>query len=336
MPGPDSSSLEAFVSRLQGLSKTEVATPQAQLGQAGPEEAPESSDEPSQQEATAEEATEEASSEEEGISTFEELAEQLGADVDALQDLEIGLKVNGKEHRTKLRDALAQFQIDGATKERLEEAKRYESEVKSRRGELEDSYAEKLSNLEGLMSMTQQVLVGNVDEELKKIESLRADDPQEYFAKRMEIEDRQRAFNDISSKYQQEVSKQLEKVNEELRKDIGKHIPEWKDHATMQNENRQLDEYLLAQGFTTKQIKSVVDPKAVSLLRKAMLYDSAKKTASKLTGKAKSKLKLASASPPDRRPSTLKSRNLQAAKEKLRKTGSLDAFAQFYKQSRST
>lgn len=329
MPGPGS--LDAFAEKYQSL-----------MGNSPPEESPEQvpaappSEEPSQQDTSAtEQSAEETTGEEAGISSFEELAEHYGVDVDDLQELEIGLKVNGQEHRTKLKDALASFQIDTAAEERLKDAKQQIEEAKSRRKELETSFEERGQRLDGLMAMARQALAGNVEEELKGIEGLRTEDPQEYFSKRMEIEDRQKKLNAVESEYQRLINEHVTKARDELRRTIPEHIPEWRDSATMQNESRKLDDYMLGQGFTSQQINALIDPKAIALVRKAMLFDAGKKVAKKVSDNAKPKLKLAGATPPERRASTSRTKAFQKAKDDLKKTGSLNAFAQFYKQSRS-
>lgn len=331
MPEQPQSSLAAFAESYKSLmggtpplEQGEVPTPEKESQD--PQEAP--------QEATAEQPkAEDEQSDDEAISSFDDLAASLGVDRDALEDLSITLKVNGNPVETKLRDALARFQIDEAAKDRLQDAKQQEAAVKARKEEMERDYGGRLQELGTLVGIARQTLGGSVEKELQELEKQREDlDSTEYYVRKAQIRERGEQVQALEQQYQQAWVEHMNKARDELRRTLPDHIPEWRDSSTREAELKRMDEYLLGQGFTSEQIGTVLDPKAINLVRKAMLYDDGKKAVKGV--KAKSQIRLAGSKPPERRSSTVNRKQLEAKKDVLKKAGTVRAFADLYKEMR--
>lgn len=262
-------------------------------------------------------AAEEAETEGEAeIQSLDELVQGLGwgDDATALDSLTLRHKVNGEIRETTLGDALSNFRRGLAADSRLEDAKRMTGELAAERERYKTEHTEKLRDLDTGLAMVEQLLVGD-REALSKLDP---DDP-DYTRQRWALEDRAKQVQDMRAKISQHVQKAMDEARVESRKRLPDLIPEWASQSTMQEELRQLDNFLLKRGFSQQEVASIVDPKAVALVRDAMLYSQAKAGASKVKEKVKPTLRI---SKPGARQDAEQQRSLKLndQMQRLRKT----------------
>ena len=109
---------------------------------------------------------------------------------------------------------------------------------------------------------------------------LKAENPVQYLVERNEFQERrlereqaERRVADLQNQLQkqQEFEQQQRLENESQR--LQELIPEWQDNETANREREALKLYGTSQGYSEQELGQVTDSRAVSILRKAMLYD---------------------------------------------------------------
>ena len=223
------------------------------------------------------------------------LAEELGLDADKLilsedGEIQIQLKVNGKDEVVGLKEAIAGTQFHKANDEKArvlaEERKSFESE----RANVAQQYAEQLQQIRGLGEMLQNKLT----QDFQGIdwEALRRADPAEWVAKQREFEIRNQELHQAGQMLgqqmraeqehytQREAQERASVLSSERELMIGNN-PTWRDQEVMKNELSSIVEYARSSGFDDEELSDVIHSRHVEVLKKAMLYDQGQTVASK-------------------------------------------------------
>ena len=123
-----------------------------------------------------------------------------------------------------------------------------------------------------------------------QMNELRVNDPAEYAlalterdraqaqlkSRKDELKDEyQKLMNAQNQKFQAKQAENLQRAYQAL----PQFIPEWSDEKVATQEKSQLIKYGLGEGYTEQELSSLVDPRVVRSLRKAMLYDAQQKSA---------------------------------------------------------
>lgn len=232
----------------------------------------------------------EAQSPDEGAAAEEELsadadavddetdAEQseLGEDTEEQEQPQVfSVKVDGKEVEVTLDELQKGYSrtqdYTRKTQQIAEVRKQTEAELSAVRAEREQ-YAQLLSALE---SQVQQVAQPNID-----WDRLYQEDPIEWVRQREVMRDNQDKAAAIQSEKQrlaqlsqQEQAQFMQQKLQQEQEALLAAIPDWKDAKKAQAEKALLVEFGQKIGFTPDELKSVVDHRAVLMLRKAALYD---------------------------------------------------------------
>lgn len=109
---------------------------------------------------------------------------------------------------------------------------------------------------------------------------LKTENPVQYLVERNEFQERrlereqaERRVTDLQNQLQQQQQfEQQQRLESEAQK-LQEIIPEWQDNETANREREALKVYGSTQGYSEQELGSVTDSRAVSILRKAMLYD---------------------------------------------------------------
>jgi len=109
---------------------------------------------------------------------------------------------------------------------------------------------------------------------------LKAENPVQYLVERNEFQERrlereqaERRVAELQAQLQkQQEFEQQQRLESEAQK-LQELIPEWQDNETANREREALKVYGTTQGYSEQELGSVTDSRAVSILRKAMLYD---------------------------------------------------------------
>ena len=232
----------------------------------------------------------EAQSPEEGAAAEEELstdadavddetdAEQSELDEDTEEQEQpqvFSVKVDGKEVEVTLDELQKGYSrtqdYTRKTQQIAEVRKQTEGELQAVRAEREQ-YAQLLSALE---AQVQQVAQPNID-----WDRLYQEDPIEWVRQREVMRDNQDKAAAIQSEKQrlnqlsqQEQAQFMQQKLQHEQEALLAAIPDWKDAKKAQAEKALLVEFGQKIGFTPDELKSVVDHRAVLMLRKAALYD---------------------------------------------------------------
>ena len=185
------------------------------------------------------------------------------------------VKVDGKEVEVTLDELQKGYSrtqdYTRKTQQIAEVRKQTEAELQAVRAEREQ-YAQLLSALE---AQVQQVTQPNID-----WDRLYQEDPIEWVRQREVMRDNQEKAAAIQSEKQrlaqlsqQEQAQFMQQKLQHEQEALLAAIPDWKDAKKAQAEKALLVEFGQKIGFTPDELKSVVDHRAVLMLRKAALYD---------------------------------------------------------------
>lgn len=192
-----------------------------------------------------------------------------------------------------------------------------------------DQYAQKLVQLDQLLQQQEP--------QEPNWEHLRATDPIEFAAQWADYQRRQQFRQQVEiekqavmQRQQQEQMVQMQQQLEQGRQWLAEAIPEWKDAEKAKAERAALKAYGKRAGYSDEELSQVADPRAVVLLRKAMLFDKMQEKRGQIKPSKKTKtpvLKPGTASTP----SAKKTSDLVRAKQRLAKTGKVSDAANLFK-----
>lgn len=185
------------------------------------------------------------------------------------------VKVDGKEVEVTLEELQKGYSrtqdYTRKTQQIAEARKQTEAELQAVRAEREQ-YAQLLGALE---AQVQQATQPNID-----WDTLYREDPIEYVRQREVMRENKEKAEAIQSEQQrlaylsqQEQAQFMQQKLQQEQEALLAAIPDWKDAKKAQAEKALLVEFGQKIGFTPEELKSVVDHRAVLMLRKAALYD---------------------------------------------------------------
>jgi len=230
------------------------------------------------------------------------LAGELGLDADKLSlsedgEILVNLKVNGKDQKIDLKEAISQTQFGKANDEKArtlaDERKTFESE----RVQVAQEYSQQLQQIRGLGELLQSKLT----QEFQNIDwdRLRVTDPGEWTAKQREFEIRNQELQQAgqmlgqqmqiekSRESQQEAQWRQQTLQSERAQMIEKN-PSWHDEERMKGDLSKIIDYARSNGFADDELSDVIHSRHVEVLKKAWLYDQGKTVANKKVKKAPS------------------------------------------------
>lgn len=285
----------------------------------------ETSDEGAQEEAEA------------SYSSFSDLAEALGWEVDRLYDLEASTKIDGKEGKAKFRDLLKSYQLEGHLNQKL---MTHADEKKAFETERQNYLTERQSQIQQLQRV-QQIAVRLLDGEFAgtKWDDLATTDPVTFNAKKVDYQHRKEAIQYLDNLIAQEESAAKQKADaqqaaylDEQRKLLETKVPEWNDKAKRDKDVADMAAtFSEAYGITEADLKAIADHRAFLPLRDAMKWLRLQKSKPAVVNKVKTAPKLL-------KPGTQQSRaaqdglQIQKDRELLRKTGKVQDAARVLKR----
>lgn len=214
--------------------------------------------------------------------SVDELAEGLGVDIDALKAIKVKTKVDGVEADVPLGEVIKNYQLNKALTDRSEA-------LAHQKKALEQAYqqfsVERETRLQDLTSWN-QILETRLREQVAAVDwqQLREEDPAEYAAKRQEYTERIAEIESMKAsmeshrqalmqQQQQAYLTQIEQVVQENIQKLPNLIPEYKDEAFRKKDMADIKDYLVKQGFSEQEVRTVFDARQVLIARKAKLYD---------------------------------------------------------------
>jgi len=168
-------------------------------------------------------------------------------------------------------------------------------------------------------------------------DQLRATDPIEFAAQWADHQRRQAAMQHVQQQQrflqQQREADEAQTRQQELQQArvwLTQQIPEWADAKVAQSERAAMKEMGKKYGYSEEELSQVADPRAVVLLRKAMMYDQLQQMKANITPSKKPKAPALKAGPTQSPPSAKKLGTSVRAKQRLAKTGNLSDAANYF------
>lgn len=194
-------------------------------------------------------------------------------DADQVEPELIDVVINGERQQVTREEAANGYQrlqdYSRKTQELAKQRKSLAAETQRISAERE-KYAQALEVMAGQLSADQE----------PDWSQLRDEDPFEYLQQKDIWRDKQERLQRVQSEqaklYQERHAQMQQQAEQELLQQqsiLLERIPAWKDQEVAQQEKSAISTYAKNIGFNDEEISSVVDARAVELLRKAYLYD---------------------------------------------------------------
>lgn len=297
-----------------------------------PDEAAEETTQASESEESPDESLSSDSEESDTVSSFEELVETQEWEPDWANSLTTKVKVDGEEKPVSLQDLKKSYQIQQAAEKRLEEAKSIKEQAKAESAKQAEQAKAQLIQSAKIIEQAEKFLQSDIDntnlDELKKL------DPAEWSAKKLEIQEKRAALNELKQsalrEYQAAITQNQEEARQALQETLQEEgrllmekIPEWSDEETATSQKSEVAKYLVDLGFSEQEIAQAYDHRMIVLARKAMLHDKGLKSIEPAKKKLK---KVVKTIPPGSKKSASETnaQRQNALRSRLKKTGSLD------------
>lgn len=328
-------SLEAAANAFENiLSGNDQDTEDANEAPQGDEPSDEADDEVSPGDRGVEEGDDEgeAPQESEDDESDDDSDEEEESDEDDEREPVYTVKVDGQEVDVPLSELVKGYSRTADYTRKTQEIAAIRKQVEAVAQEsiaARDMYAQRLVQLD-------QLLQQQAPQEPNWAE-LRATDPIEFAAQWADHQRRQQYQQQVQAErqaimaqQQQEQALQMQQRLEQGRQWLTEAIPEWKSPETAKAERAALKAYGKRFGYSDEELGQVADPRAVVLLRKAMLYDRMQEKRGQIKPAKKADapvMKPGAAS----RPSTKKASEVTRAKQRLAKTGKVSDAAALFK-----
>lgn len=231
-------------------------------------------------------------------SKLTELAERTGLELDALMDLEVATKIDGKEGSAKLRDLIKSHQLEGHLNQKLmtfaEEKKGFEVETVRKQQETQQQFM----NLNAATQVAQRLLDG----EMAGIDwqALQQADPVEFNKHYVGFQQRQAQINQVAQmigqerqQAEQQAASQKQAYRAEQSKLLDSKLPEWSDKAVRTKAIAEMATVLNdAYGVTEKELKNETDHRLILIARDAARWQQLQKSKPALLNKVTTAPKL--------------------------------------------
>jgi hypothetical protein len=210
----------------------------------------------------------------EQLSSFEDLTEASGLDLDTIMSWALPTKVDGKEGTATLRDLVRSYQLDQHISKKLESLDTDRKTFESRRAETEKAAQERLAVLENGVAVLSQALEG--DFASVDWAALQKGNPAAFNAKYVEYQQRFAQMQNIAQqieagkKQQNEFrSAQAKAWADEQETLLKAKIPEWSDDKRRAQDRVAIAEYLKGYGITQAEFDEIQDHRVAMVLRDA-------------------------------------------------------------------
>ena len=262
------------------LSLAEPEEEKLRTEEAQPTEDVESTEEEPQDESLEEEPEDEAEEESE--------VESEEPDEEAEEELLYAVKVDGSEQEVTLDELMKgysrQSDYTKKTQELAEGRKAIENMYNQYNSEISALQQERQQYIAALSQVVQHSLSGLEQYNNIDWETLKQEDPIEYFSKRDELQQRQAQLSanqqQMAQAQQQQEAQAQSQRNERQQKFANYHmaqledkLPEWKDPDQKTKIWNEAREFALSQGYAEQEFDSLLDHRHLLILLKAKKYD---------------------------------------------------------------
>jgi hypothetical protein len=259
------------------------------------------------------------------LSSLTELADAAGLESDRLMDLQLPVKIDGKEGTARLRDLVKSYQLDGHINQKLATFDNDRKSFETKKVEYERAANERLLKLDAGAKTLERALMG----EFAAVDwqKLQTEDPVRFNSEYVAYQQRYAVMQDIANQIKQEQQKYSEEQQakakeffEENFRLLQAKVPEWSDKGKRDKDKAEIVEVLKDYGLTREEFESIVDHRQLLVVRDAVAWRKLQKSKPALLNKVKAAPKLL-------KPGSMQSRAAkdavadQADRTKLRQTG---------------
>jgi hypothetical protein len=259
------------------------------------------------------------------LSSLTELADAAGLESDRLMDLELPVKIDGKEGKARLRDLVKSYQLDGHINQKLATLDTDRKTFESKKVEHERAAHERLLRLDAGVQTLSRALEGEFG--AVDWQKLQTEDPVRFNSEYVAYQHRFAVMQDIAKQIANEQQQAQAKAQADAKakfdeefKLLQAKIPEWSDTTKRSKDKAEIVEVLKDYGITQQEFESLVDHRQLLVVRDAVKWRQLQKSKPAVLNKVKAAPKLL-------KPGTTQSRAAkdavadQADRAKLRQTG---------------
>lgn len=260
------------------------------------------------------------------FSNLTELLEAAGLDSDKGYELELPVKIDGKEGTAKLRDLLKSYQLDGHINQRLSAVDTDRKALLAEREKFNGERADKLLRLDAGVKTLERALAGEFA--AVNWEKLAAEDPAAYNASLVQFQQRNQHLQDIARSIQTEQAEHQAQLQEAMRAYLQEQrtmlqakIPEWSDESRRVKDKAEIASVLKdAYGITAEEFEAITDHRHALVVRDAWNWQKLQKSKPATLNKVKAAPKLLKPGSPQSKASQDAART-NKARDTYRKTG---------------
>jgi len=232
------------------------------------------------------------------------------------------VKVDGAEVDVSADELIAGYQRNGDYTRKTQAVAEDRKAVEGERQQFAQAQQELHQMREHLAARLQQadsMLQTGTGEPEPNWDQLREDDPMEYMVQRDRFRDRQEQQRQIHTEREALQGQQNAVAQQQWRQHLQseqaallERIPQWRDADVAAKEKSSVITYAQRAGFSEQELEQASDSRAISILRKAMLYDALQDETPKARAKTKAAPKMVRAGKP-------KSKSEKSSRQKAQK-----------------
>jgi len=191
---------------------------------------------------------------------------------------EYEVKINGETKKVKQSELIAGYQKG---EDYTQKTARLAEERRQVEAVAQQAQAERTQYLQNIQSMQAQLAQAVRSGDLAPPDpALIQSDPVEYLQQQQRYNQARETWDklqaeqvQVAQRQQQEDAQRYSQTLAAQREQLLAKLPEWKDQAKMQTEVAELKQFLQREGYDPKEVDGIVDARAVTLARKAWMYD---------------------------------------------------------------
>ena len=221
-------------------------------------------------------------------SAEEEVSEEVSQDENSEsqiqeQDSTYKVKVAGQEFDVTLDELRAGYSRDADYRRKTEELASDRKSLQSESEKQRQDYSQRLSELNQLVSLTQQQL--NSEFKDLDLERLYDEDPTEAARLEHKMKMKQEKLATSVQKVKAEQQRQIQQVVFDQQRILANKLPEFADREKSKELKKNMQSYLQSYGFKDQEIGQIYDHRIVMLVNDAMKYRSMQKLKPNLASK---------------------------------------------------
>lgn len=261
------------------------------------------------------------------LSSLTELADAAGLESDRLMDLQLPVKIDGKEGTARLRDLVKSYQLDGHINQKLATLDTDRKTFESKKVETERTANERILRLDAGLQTLNRALEGEFS--AVDWQKLQTEDPVGFNSQYVAYQQRYAVMQDIAgqiAKERQNYQAQEQAKADAYRKEqfalFTAKVPEWSEAPRRNKDKAEIVEVLKDYGISREEFESIVDHRQLLVVRDAWKWRQLQKSKPSVLNKVKAAPKLL-------KPGTMQSRTAkesaadQTDRARLKRTGSV-------------